>query len=298
MKKIILLSLILGLIGCKEPNTEMDKTLFNTSYDKCVDYLTSSLKSPSSLKIREVNISTVIPDAQDIKKVFGELIANKGVIKDPVKEDKARFRELMVDIEYEAHNSYAASIRGNYQCGYIFRLNKDEKSPESLNTYLYKLISDGENVDLGAHIPIPKFTGSNLYLNSVIKSVVGAKDSQFNEIDTDNYKKVEAIYSKEIQQAESVRALKKQYQDDMEAAEKASAKAETASKAIRKATNYADYDAAVEAADKALDEANAALAKSKISLAAYLKASSASPQSEDNPRLNDAAITSSGFPRD
>ena len=57
MKKIILLSLVLGLVGCKETNTGMDKNLFNTSYDKCVDYLTDSLKSPSSLKIREVSNS-------------------------------------------------------------------------------------------------------------------------------------------------------------------------------------------------------------------------------------------------
>ncbi|ENW97332.1 hypothetical protein [Acinetobacter dispersus] len=271
MKKIILLSLILSLTGCKEPNTEMDKTLFNTSYDKCVDYLTASLKSPSSLKIREVNISTVIPTAQDIKSVFGELITTNGLIRDQVKEDKARFRELMVDIEYEAHNSYGASIRGNYQCGFISRLNKDEKSPESLNTYLYKLISDGENVDLGIHIPIAKFTGSNLYLDNAIKSVIGAKDSQFNQIDTTRYNEIESIYFQEKQNIE---------------AEK-----------IRQSWN--------KSSSRVDQITSAAAAAADAVAAAYIKASReteiaateiAAPAGD--PRLSDAAIASSGFPRD
>lgn len=207
MKKIILLSLVLGLVGCKETNTGMDKNLFNTSYDKCVDYLTDSLKSPSSLKIREVSIATNIAKAKDINNVFGELITKNGLIKDNVKTEKARFRDLTIDIEYEAQNSYGASIRGYYQCGYIFRLNKDEMSPAPLNTYLYKLSNDGENLELGVQIPITDFSGSNLSLNKEINRIVGGKDSQFTENDLKNFKAVEEIIKvkKQEEEAEKLR---------------------------------------------------------------------------------------------
>ncbi|MDO7434602.1 hypothetical protein Q5X65_15815 [Acinetobacter baumannii] len=207
MKKIILLSLFLGLVGCKETNTGMDKNLFNTSYDKCVDYLTDSLKSPSSLKIREVSIATNMAKAKDINNVFGELITKNGLIKDSVKTEKARFRDLTIDIEYEAQNSYGASIRGYYQCGYIFRLNNNETSPAPLNTYLYKITNDGENVELGTQIPIADFSGSNLSLSKEINRIVGVKNSQFTESDSKIYKEVEKIIKikKQEDEAEQLR---------------------------------------------------------------------------------------------
>lgn len=207
MKKIILLSLFLGLVGCKETNTGMDKKLFNTSYDKCVDYLTDSLKSPSSLKIREVSIATNMAKAKDINNVFGELITKNGLIKDSVKTEKARFRDLTIDIEYEAQNSYGASIRGYYQCGYIFRLNNNEMSPAPLNTYLYKITNDGENVELGTQIPIADFSGSNLSLSKEINRIVGVKNSQFTESDSKIYKEVEEIIKikKQEDEAEQLR---------------------------------------------------------------------------------------------
>ncbi|MDO7441116.1 hypothetical protein Q5X54_12555 [Acinetobacter baumannii] len=224
MKKIIFLSLVLGLVGCKETNTGMDKKVFNSTYEKCVDYLTNSLKSPSSLKIGEANISTVIPPAEDIANVFGDLITKDGIVKDSVKEEKARFRELTVDIDYEAHNSYGASIRGYYQCGFIYQLNKDEISPEPLNTYLYKLKSDGEDFGLAAHIPLTEFQGSNFYLNKAIKRVVGAKDSPFNEIDNKRYKEIETIYKNQKQEREAEK-LRESWDESMPSAEVAAAAA-------------------------------------------------------------------------
>lgn len=224
MKKIILLSLVLGLGGCKETNTGIDKKVFNSTYDKCVDYLTNSLKSPSSLKIGEANISTVIPPAEDITNVFGDLITKDGVVKDNIKDEKARFRELTVDIDYEAHNSYGASIRGYYQCSFIYRLNKDEVSPEPFNTYLYNLKSDGEDIGLAAHIPLAEFQGSNFYLNKAIKRVVGAKDSPFNEIDTNRYKEIEKIYRNQKHEREAEK-LRESWDESMPSAEVAAAAA-------------------------------------------------------------------------
>lgn len=193
MKNLILLCLVFGLIGCKESNTGLDKKIINTSYDKCIEYLTASLKSPSSLKISEVSISTNIASAEDINSVFGNIITKNGAIKNNIKEDKVRFRELKVGIDYEAQNSFGASIRNWYQCDYLFRLNKDETSPKPLNIYLYKLIGTDENNYLEAQIPISNFTGSNLYLNNAIKKVIGTSNSSFSEIDSTRYNEVEEV---------------------------------------------------------------------------------------------------------
>ncbi|HFX6347954.1 TPA: hypothetical protein ACIFDL_002577 [Acinetobacter nosocomialis] len=203
MKKIVLLGLMALLVGCKEANTGLDKKIINTTYDKCADYLADSLKSPSSLKIGKANISTIIPSAEDINSVFGALITKNGLVKDSVKNDKTRFRELIIDIDYEASNSFGASIRGAYQCSYIYSLSNDETSPTSLNTYLYKLKNNGENIDIGTNIPIVDFNGSNLYLNKTIKEIVGKKDSQFNEIDNDRYKDIETLFRNEQQNSEA-----------------------------------------------------------------------------------------------
>lgn len=224
MKKIILLGLLAGLAGCKETSTGLEKSVFNTSYEKCVDYLTGSLKSPSSLKISESNISTNIARAEDISTVFGDLIIKDGVVKDNIRAEKARFRELTVDIDYEAQNSYGASLRGLYQCKYLYMLNRDEISPKPLNTYLYKLISDGEDINLGIHIPIANFSGSNFYLNNTIKNIIGTKDSNFNALDEENYQKVEDQYELIHRQKEADR-LKKSWSSSIASDVEASARA-------------------------------------------------------------------------
>lgn len=207
MKRLVFLCLIVGLYGCKETQTGFDKSLFNTTYSKCVDYLTDSLKSPSSLEIREANISTNIANAEDIKSVYGDLITKNGIVEENIKAEKARFREIAVDIDYEAQNSFGASIRGQFQCSYIARLNKTETSPKGLNIYLHKLISDGENIDLGVNIPISDLNGSNYILNSDIKKIVGTNESQFSEIDSKRYKEIESIneYKRLDNEAEKLR---------------------------------------------------------------------------------------------
>ncbi|MGN5766273.1 hypothetical protein ACNQO6_18180 [Acinetobacter calcoaceticus] len=208
MKQIILLSLVLGITGCTESNTSLDKNLINTTSDMCKKYLTESLKSPSSLKISQINVATNIAKAADIYSVFGNQIISDGVIKENVKKEKHRFRDLTVDIDYEAQNSYGASLRGLYQCKYIFVLSKDETSPKSLNTYLYKIESDGSDSELVAHVPIASFTGSNVFLNSDIKRINGAKDINFTKLDEDNFKSIQDQYNSFKQQNEAERLKK------------------------------------------------------------------------------------------
>ncbi|NAR50103.1 hypothetical protein [Acinetobacter haemolyticus] len=226
MKKIILLSFVFGLIGCKESNTSLDKNLFNTTSEKCRDYLKASLKSPSSLNISQINVSTNIADSIDISSVFGDLITKDGIVEDSIKAQKVRFRELVVDIDYEAQNSFGASLRGLYQCKYLFRLDGNEISPKPLNTYLYKFVSDGKDIDLGVHIPLSEFTGSNFFINREITKIIGSKDSDFNKLDEENYQKVQDQYELIRREKEADR-LKKSWSstiaNDVEAAARAAA---------------------------------------------------------------------------
>ena len=205
MKKILLIGLILGLVGCRDGGTRLEKTVFNTTSEKCLNYLSQSLKSPSSLKVDKINISTYIPSAFESSSVFGDLIISNGVVKEHEKNNKLRFRALSVDIDYEAQNSYGASLRGMFQCKYMYALYKSETSPEALNVYLYSLVNDGEEIILPTSIPISSFSGSNLYLNKEIKQIVGAEDNLFTKLDEEKYKELENQYKLLSQQREAER---------------------------------------------------------------------------------------------
>lgn len=198
MKKLLAVGVLwLGLVlgGCAENKTGLQKNVINTSFEKCTDYLTSSLKSPSSLRVGEAAVFVQNPEVEDVYSVFGNLVVKNGKITEIARDDKRRFREMLVVISYEAQNSFGVYLGGTYQCQYLFELNNDEISPEPLNTYLIKLKSDGEEVGLGVHIPIADFTGSNWVLNKTIKKVIRTSDSKFTALD-------EKMYSDLIKQKE------------------------------------------------------------------------------------------------
>lgn len=204
MKKIFLLCLMVGLVGCTENQTGMQKNVINTGFEKCADYLTSSLKSPSSLRIGDTAVFVQNPEVEDVYSVFGNLVIENGKITSLARDGKRRFREMLVVISYEAQNSFGVYLGGTYQCQYLFELNNDEQSPEPLNTYLIKLKSDGEDADLGRHIPIVDFTGSNIFLDKTIKKVISTNDSKFTPFDEEMYKELikryqETITEKEVQ---------------------------------------------------------------------------------------------------
>lgn len=208
MKKILISSILLFLAGCKENSTGMDKELFNSSYDKCRDYLSSALKSPSSLKINEVNVFTFMASPQNVSNVFGDMIIENGKIKESVKNDKVRFRELKLEIDYEAKNTYGVLLRGAYQCNFLYELNKEETSPHPLNTYLIGLNNDEEDRELNTHVPFSKFSGSNTFLDNSITRILGAKDSQFTPLDTKMYKEIEDKYEQQARDKEAERLRK------------------------------------------------------------------------------------------
>lgn len=207
MKKIIILAALIGLAGCAENNTGLQKNVVNTGFEKCADYLTSSLKSPSSLRISEAAIFVQNPKVDDVYSVFGNIIVKNGQITELARDSKRRFREMLVVISYEAQNSFGVYLGGTYQCQYLLELNNDEVSPEPLNTYLVKQKSDGEDVGLNLHIPIADYTGSNWVLNKTIKKVIGTADSQFSNSDEKMYGDLikEKEYADQELEAERIR---------------------------------------------------------------------------------------------
>lgn len=210
MKKLLIAGVAaLGLVlsGCTESKTGLQKNVINTGFEKCTDYLTSSLKSPSSLRIGEAAVFVQKPEAQDVYSVFGDIVVKDGKITEIARDNKRRFREMLVSINYEAQNSYGVYLGGTYQCQYLFELNNDEISPEPLNTYLIKLKSDGEDVGLGVHIPIADFTGSNWVLDKQIKKLISTTDSKFAAADEEMYKELikQKEYADQELEAEKIR---------------------------------------------------------------------------------------------
>ena len=110
MKKILILALLMGLGGCKESSTGLNKEFLNTGYEKCKEYLSTSLKSPSSLKIEQAVLSTFIASPDNVYKTYGSFLINGNKIKQSYIDNKVRFREMLVDIDYDAENSYGASV--------------------------------------------------------------------------------------------------------------------------------------------------------------------------------------------
>ena len=56
MMRILIILLVIGLSGCKESVTGLDKRVLNAAYDNCQEKLKSVLKSPSSLRISDAAI--------------------------------------------------------------------------------------------------------------------------------------------------------------------------------------------------------------------------------------------------
>ena len=235
MKKIIILAVLIGLAGCAENKTGLQKNVINTGFEKCTDYLTSSLKSPSSLRIGESIVFVQNPKVDDVYSVFSNILVKDGKITEIARDDKRRFREMLIVTSYEAQNSFGVYLAGTYQCQYLFELNNDEQSPKPLNTYLIKLKSDGKDAGIGAHIPIADFTGSNLVLNKAIKKVVGTADGKFTASDEEMYSKLikQKEYVDQELEAERIRKSWKSLSAE-EAAEQAAAIAiEAAAEALR-----------------------------------------------------------------
>lgn len=189
MKNILIAGVLgFGLAGCAENKTGLQKNVINTAFDTCQTYLSGGLKSPSSLRINNVKATVKQPHLNDIDNVFGNTIVKDKAVSKTVRDNKSRYREMSMVINYEAQNSYGVYLAGAYQCKYLYELNNKETSPKPLNMYLIGLNSDWAKVDLmGIHIPLSEFKGSNLFLNKHIKTTESSVDSSFSKKDEHTY---------------------------------------------------------------------------------------------------------------
>ena len=241
MKKILIAGMAaLGLVlsGCTESKTGLQKNVINTALDTCKTYLSGGLKSPSSLRISGVSAIVQQPDLSDISDVFGGAIIENNKITEMARDNKARYRELLTVVSYEAQNSYGVYLGGTYQCKYLYELNGEEASPEPLNTYLVALKSDGDNIDMeGIHIPLAKFTGSNISLDKNIKTIMSSVDSNFTKHDEQIY--VDLIKQRKAKDQELKVKQSKKSRDEMNASEiSAIAEAEAGAAVAVEAAEY------------------------------------------------------------
>ena len=242
MKKILIAGMAaLGLVlsGCTESKTGLQKNVINTALDTCKTYLSGGLKSPSSLRISGVSAIVQRPDLSDISDVFGDIIIENNKITEIARDNKARYRELLMVIGYEAQNSYGVYLSGTYQCKYLYELNSEEVSPEPLNIYLIALKSDGDNIDMeGIHIPIAKLTGSNISLDKNIKTIISSADGSFSKQDEQVY--MDLIKKKKARDQELKAIQLKKSWEEMSASEIAAvAEADAAAAVAVEAAEYA-----------------------------------------------------------
>lgn len=196
MKKKLILSMIsvsIILLGCKENQTGLQKDVINSAYDNCYTNLSKTLKSPSSLRVKESLVGVSTPEVTDVYRLYADEIIKDNKISALTRDSKTRFRMLSVNLNYEAQNSFGVYLPGNFECSYMYKLLEDRQSPSELD--LFKVESD-DNEKIELNTPIYNFKdSSNLKLTDSINKVVGDSNSYiFNAND-------EAMFSKLLEQS-------------------------------------------------------------------------------------------------
>ncbi len=190
MKKILLMVLVVGLVGCEESETGLQKNVINTAYSECRARLKETLKSPSSLRVQASTVDTYIPDLFDIYRIFGETIITNGSVSSLKQDDETRFRGVGVRLEYDAQNSFGVYLPGGFECSYLYELRSNNTSPTQLK--LIQVSTGKEKVVLNS--TISNFNKlSNTLLDGGIGGVYGAP-SEFTKSDADLYGKLVKLH--------------------------------------------------------------------------------------------------------
>ena len=206
MKKIILLALLVGLVGCKESNSGLDKKVINTAYDNCYQKLASIVKSPSSLRVNETIAGVYMPEAEDVYRLFSNRIIDQKAneINGLYKDTDTRYRELGVTLDYEAQNSFGVYLPGTFSCSYIYSLRLDHHSPDFIT--LAKVQNDEEEIKLnGTDIDVGN--ASNFKLNQNLHKITASTSSEFSDLDKKMYADImeQHEFSKRDKEAERLK---------------------------------------------------------------------------------------------
>lgn len=119
MKRLLLCVLFFGLVGCSDKETGLKKEVINSNVDACINSLTESLKSPSSLKLSKILANYNMATIDDVyQSEFNGLETVKDVTDKFVRLNTLNYepRTLFIAMEYEAQNSFGAMLKGYYGC--------------------------------------------------------------------------------------------------------------------------------------------------------------------------------------
>lgn len=187
MKKILLAGVVLVLLGCKESETGLQKNVINTVYDNCYQKLTTVVKSPSSLRIKNSLFVNHYPNIDDINRIFGSALIKDNQISKQKMEDKIRFRQIKMIMSYEAQNSFGVYLPGDFECIYTYELSEQNTSPDKI--VLSNIDSGDEKINLA--IEISDFDNvSNTQLKSIGKITDVGDGNKFTSQDNELYAKI------------------------------------------------------------------------------------------------------------
>lgn len=177
MKRILLIGILgfgLVLSGCKDHKVGLDKNIINTAYDDCFSSLESIVRSPSSLKVNNVAVGSLVPTASYVYRVFGKELVDRGLIDGLASNKSLGFRGLSVEINYDAQNSYGVYLRNTFECRYLYEISDKSESPSRI--VLSKITTKDDESDFNKSID--NFTeASNFTLNSAINKTYGVSSS-------------------------------------------------------------------------------------------------------------------------
>lgn len=189
MKKNIILAVsLLGLFGCKNSDTGLQKNVLNTAYSQCYKNLSSLVKSPSSLRIKKAEAITYEPSAEDVYRLFGERLVKNNEISPAQKIAKIRFRGLGIVYDYEAQNSFGVFLPGNFECNFLYSLIGEDESPSAL--ILSNIRNDKEDVESSKLITTFE-NSSNIRLENTFDRILDTtKSRKFTNDDLKMYSKI------------------------------------------------------------------------------------------------------------
>ena len=182
MMRILIILLVIGLSGCKESVTGLDKRVLNAAYDNCEEKLESVLKSPSSLRISNAAADNHMPQSQTIYDLYSKKILSDKTnkITEMHEDSKSRFRALNISLSYEAQNSFGVYLPGSFSCTYIYELREESKSPSDLDLIQ---IQNSDGVVAFKGLPISIENASSYILNGNIQKISSSVGSFFSEND-------------------------------------------------------------------------------------------------------------------
>lgn len=187
-----MLGIIVSLLGCKNNETALENNVINSAYDNCYNNLENLVKSPSSLNIIKANLEINFPQDNIVYKYFKDNLINKdtGKISILALDSQTRFRQLNLSLDYEAQNSFGASLRDKFSCSYIYKLREKNTSPDEI--FLIQIETKDEVSKL--FLPL-KLNGSNIRMNAKFTTPMIYIGPEFLERDKSLFNNVEFYYS-------------------------------------------------------------------------------------------------------